>query len=461
MKKSIFIFISFNILLFPQFANAAEQADSLDSFSLVFLFIVLLLLAGRIGALIERLHQPAVLGELLMGMFLAAVALFPKFHGIVDLSHNALVVGIAEIGILLLLFRIGLESNLSEMKYVGLKAFFVAAVGVTLPFIGGYFATKLLIPSATNNVCLFLGATLTATSVGITTRVFQDLHVLKTIESKIVLGAAVIDDILGLLILAIVSGIIATGHIDPKNIVLLCVKAFAFLAGAIFIGRLIAPFLGKWAASVNSGIGMKTTLALVFCGIFAYTAFTLAGLAPIVGAFAAGLILDPIYFKAFAKPQLAQRLHIWADRLRRTGKNSDLANEIETAAYQKEQKHVASLVENISYFFVPLFFVYTGLQVDFSVFNDLKTLGIALVITAVAIIGKLACGYVTGKAVNHKLVGFGMVPRGEVGLIFLNIGKKLGVVNNQIFAVGVIMVILTTLFTPSVLGIIVKNQKKT
>ncbi len=461
MKKLIIILVILSNIMFPISAYASEESfNHSKEFPLVFLFIVILLFFGRIGAsLVERFHQSSVLGELLMGILLAALALFPCLHGINNLSHNPLLVGIAEIGVLLLLFKTGIETNLHEMKRVGIRSLIVAIVGVILPFIGGYFFARMLMPDIDRNICLFLGATLTATSVGISTRIFKDFNILKTIEAKIVLGAAVIDDVLGLLILAIVSGIVSAGHVEIITVVALGTKAFIFLAGSLFLGNLFATRLGAWTARINPGVDMKMALALVFCGVFSYTASSLAGLAPIIGAFAAGLILDPIHFKQFDPPYLATRLRIWTNQLRVDGQTSvNTINEMDARAYRKEQMHVETLIESISNFFVPIFFVYTGLQVNLSAFSDIRTIGIALVITAIAVAGKLACGYAAGKSVDRKLIGFGMVPRGEVGLIFLNVGKKMGVVNSQIFAIGVIMVILTTLGTPIILNMIISKR---
>jgi Kef-type K+ transport system membrane component KefB len=447
-------------LIAPTAAWATQQEGAAheSNFPLVFLFVITMLLAGRVGALAERFRQPAVLGELLMGVLLAAIALLPGLHGIIGLTADPLVVGIAEIGVLLLLFRTGLESNIHEMKRVGVKALIVAVVGVTLPFVGGFAAAKLLMPGLDNNVYLFLGATLTATSVGITARVFKDLNVLKSLEAQIVLGAAVIDDILGLLILAIVGGIVSAGHIEFATVAVLCIKALAFLAGAIVIGQLAAPRLGRFAAGIHGGVGMKMALALGFCAAFSYAASALAGLAPIVGAFAAGLILDPVHFNRFAAPQLTGRIRDWAARLKGHA-NAEVLTEMEEVAHREEHAHVENLIEGISNFFVPIFFVYTGLQVNLHVFADLKTVFVALIITAVAFVGKVACGYAAGKGLDHKLIGFGMVPRGEVGLIFLNVGKGLGVVTDQIFAIGVIMVILSTLLTPPILSAMIQKKQ--
>ena len=461
MKKLIIILVVLGSIIITPLAYASEKSVShSNQFSLVFLFVVFLLLVGRIGALAERFRQPSVLGELIMGMILGVVALLPGLHGILTLACDPIVVGTAEIGVLLLLFRTGLETNLHDMKNVGIKALTVAVVGVVLPFVGGFFAIKILMPGMTNNTALFFGATLTATSVGITTRVFKDLNILKTIEAQIVLGAAVIDDVLGLLILGIITGIVSSGHVEIMTVVVLCLKAFVFFVGTIFLGRLLAPRIGVWFARIHPGVGMKMALALVFCGVFSYAASALAGLAPIVGAFTAGLILDPVHFKAFNTPFNADRLRSWANQLRcvSTKDSTDIIQEMEASVHNKEQMHVDNLIEGLSNFFIPIFFVYTGLQVNFSVFCDVKIVCIALVITAIAFTGKIACGYVAGKTVDRKLIGFAMAPRGEVGLIFLNVGKKLGVVTSQTFAIGVIMVILTTLLTPPILNMLINKR---
>lgn len=426
-------------------------------FALIFFFIVLMLFFARVGALAERLKQPAVLGELVMGIGLAALAFLPWFHGIEALKQNPFIRDIAEIGVILLLFRAGLETNIGEMKKVGVRAFIVACVGVVLPFVGGYYVSQWLVPGHGFQTYLFIGATLTATSVGITARVFKDLNASQSTESKIVLGAAVIDDVLGLLILAVVAGIVSSGSVSAGEIGIMSAKALAFLGGSIFLGQLFAPRLGVWLSRIHNGVGMKMALALLFCGAFSYGAAAFAGLAPIVGAFAAGLVLDPVHFRAFAAPHLVGRLRAWKGRI-----NGDkgLADEIEAAARHEEHAHIEQLIEGVGHFFIPIFFVYTGMQVNLAAFANPKTVGIALIITAVAFLGKIACGYTAGKGVDKKIVGFGMVPRGEVGLIFANVGRELKVVDDQLFAVVLIMVVLSTLLTPPILGALIRRQRR-
>jgi len=453
-------------LLLPTVALAAEHAAETapesghgnQAITLIFFLFVMLMFA-RIGALMEHIGQPAVLGELLMGVLLGALAFVPGLGFIDGLKGQEFIALVAELGVIILLFRTGLESNLREMKSIGMKAVLVAIVGVILPFVGGYFASKLLIPGLEGNAYLFIGATLTATSVGITARVFKDLNVLATKEAQIVLGAAVFDDILGLLILAVVSGIVSGGHVSVGEVAWISAKAFIFLVVTIALGQLLAKRIGRLFSKILSGIGMKMALALLFCGVYSYGAAVLAGLAPIVGAFAAGLVLDPTHFEDFVAPALAGKLRTWTERLKINDPEiAAIKKEMTEEAKHEEHMHVENLIEQIGWFFMPIFFVYTGMQVNLETFLNPKVLGIGLAITAVAFVGKIATGWVVGRGLNHAMIGFGMIPRGEVGLIFANVGKQLGVVSDETFSIVVIMVILSTLLTPPILGVIIKRQ---
>ncbi|MFH1047173.1 MAG: cation:proton antiporter [Patescibacteria group bacterium] len=439
-------------------SHATEAGHGARAITLIFFLFVMLMFA-RIGALMERIGQPAVLGELLMGVVLGALAFLPGFGFIDSLKGEEFIALIAEIGVIILLFRTGLESNLREMKSVGVKAFLVATVGVILPFVGGYFAAKLLIPGLEGNAYLFIGATLTATSVGITARVFKDLNVLSSKEAKIVLGAAVIDDIMGLLILAVVAGIVSGGGVSLGGIAWISAKALLFLVISVALGQLFAKRIGFLFSKIHSGVGMKMALALLFCGVYAYGAQVLAGLAPIVGAFAAGLVLDPLHFNDFVAPTITKKMRGWADRLKGSDSTANaVGTELMHEAEHEEHMHVENLVEQIGWFFMPIFFVYTGLQVNLETFANPKVLIIGLAITVVAFVGKIAAGWASGKGVSHSIIGFGMIPRGEVGLIFANVGKQLGVVTDEVFSMIVIMVILSTLLTPPLLGVLIKRR---
>lgn len=378
-----------------------------------YILIVILLAAKLAGELFERIGQPAVLGELVAGVVVGSSVL-----GIVPVDpgnpYGLIVHVMAEIGVVILLFEIGLETDLREMFRVGSAALTVAVVGVVLPFCFGYLFWHMYQGGA-SLVAIFVGATLTATSVGITARVLTDIGKINTAEARIIIGAAVIDDILGLLILAVVAGLADTGHVSLLSVGKLFGLAVGFLATAMAIGLTAAPWLFELVSRMRVR-GVLVTFALIFALLLAYLA-DLVGLAPIVGAFAAGLILS------------------------RT-------NQFDTIA--KQIKPVADV-------FTPLFFVSIGAAVDISILDprnpanhDILIIGGALFV--IAVLGKVVAGFaVFWRKLNRLAVGVGMIPRGEVGLIFAQLGLLGGILSQDVFSAILIMVMGTTLMTPPLL----------
>jgi|LakMenEpi08Jun12_1017391.scaffolds.fasta_scaffold00021_10 Kef-type K+ transport system membrane component KefB len=399
----------------------------LDPIVNVLLGLSIVIFAGKIGAVFANgLRQPLVLGELLAGITLASFSLL-GFNGFDFLKDNSILEIFSSLGVIILLFEVGLESQLSEMITVGTKSLLVASIGVILPFILGYYVSGMIIQDLPNISKIFIGAMLTATSVGITARVFKDLNFLGTKEAKIVLGAAVIDDILGLIILAVVSGIAATGVVDFTSIGSISLKAVIFillsvLAGLFLAKKTITLIANKWNVP-----GMMLSLALVICFMGAYLANQF-GLATIVGAFCMGLILDDVHFKNF---------------------NSD--------------KTLEEYIQPISVFLVPIFFVVTGLHVDISLLQDPTVIYSSIALCLVAIFSKLACGWAfsSKEKFSRILIGVGMIPRGEVGLIFASVGKSIGVVDDRLYAIAVIVVITTTLVTPPILAFLINRLSET
>jgi len=417
-----------------------------------FLWIAIILVAAKLSSLVEHFGQPAVLGELLIGVLLGNLVLL-GINFFEPIKNNGILAFLSELGVVILLFQIGLESNIDRMKSVGGKAFMVAVIGVIIPFVlGAYLVGPWLMPGLTANAYLFLGAALTATSVGITARVFKDLGKLQLPEAQIVLGAAVIDDVMGLIILAVISAMVTAGAISLGVIGWIAGKAILFLIGSIVLGQLFAPKISKVFSKIHTGVGMKFTLAISFGLVFAFLAQKI-GLAPIVGAFAAGLILDPVHFKFFRKSHIIEEIEEVTKNI-----EASIKSKLELIVEKHSLKHIEDLLEPLAHFVVPIFFVLTGMGVKLNVMFDLKILSVALAITAVAFIGKYVSGLVVGK-MRKSLVGFGMVPRGEVGLIFASIGKGLGVVSDEVFSIIVIMVIFTTLLTPPILTFLLKKDK--
>ncbi|MGH8773242.1 MAG: cation:proton antiporter, partial [Burkholderiales bacterium] len=359
---------------------------------------------------------------------------------------------LAQLGVVILLFQIGLESDLDSMRRVGARALFVAVIGVGVPFaLGAYVIGPWLLPQENEIAHLFLGAALTATSVGITGRVFRDFRALGTPGAQTVLGAAVTDDVLGLIILAVVSAIATTGAISAFELGVIVFQALAFLVGAIIIGQLTAPYVSRLFVKIQTGPAMKFALVICPCLILAYLAHVI-GLAPIIGAFAAGLILDEVQFREFDPPDIQEPI-----KKAVLGADEKTVVQVEEALDRYTRHDLERLIEPVGYFFVPIFFVLTGMQVKLEALLNVNILLIAAVITLAAIAGKLVSGLAAAEG-NRWLVGWGMVPRGEVGLIFASIGISLGAISQDLFSIIVAVVILTTLIAPPVLARLLRGR---
>jgi Kef-type K+ transport system membrane component KefB len=380
-----------------------------------------MLVAAKVAAAVcERLGQPAALGELVAGILLGASALRVIPTGSDD-SLTPVFHLLAQVGVVVLLFEIGLATDLRALLRVGPAATAVAAVGVALPFVLGFLYWRSgwhgSEPTAADplTTAVFVGATLTATSVGITARVLNDLHVLQSLEARLVLGAAVIDDVLGLVILSVVSALAAGAAFTLPGALRVLGVAVAFLVAALWIGRRFAPRIFALVDQLRvRGMLLVTAFAflLVVCALAER-----AGTAFIIGAFAAGSIL----------------------------------------AETRQADLIEERIKPVADIFTPLFFLSVGAAVDLRAWNPLvsenrQTLVIAGVLLAIALIGKFASGWaVPWRRFNRAAVGVGMVPRGEVGLIFAQIGLAAGILSTRLFGVMLFVVVATTLVTPPLL----------
>jgi Kef-type K+ transport system membrane component KefB len=443
------------LLLLPaQAFGAGDESAKAAHFGVAFMMLALVLFAGKLGSIVERFGQPAVIGELVAGIGLSALGYLG--WGLVGEALNSEIIAFAAgFGALLLLFSIGLESNIQEMKKVGISALLVALVGVTVPFVlGTYALAPLLFPESSANTRLFIGASLVATSVGITCSVFRSLGMLKTRAAQTVLGAAIIDDVLGLIVLAVVSALVVGGDVTPAGVALIAAKSFGFLGVAILMGPYIAKPVSRMLRRIHSGVGMKIALALTFALVFGFIA-ELFGLEAIIGAFAAGLLLDQVHFKDYDDQPLVKdiRAHDFESLSDKKAMMS--------AANHHADKDVEDLIATIGHIFIPVFFVYTGMQIQFSSLLQPSLYVTAFIIALVAFLAKLVAGFVAKGTMQEKLlIGVSMVPRGEVGLIFAATGKSLGVLNDQVFSTIVLVVILTTFVSPPLIKALASDSSR-
>ena len=380
--------------------------------------LLVILIAAKVGAeVMARLRQPAVIGELLIGAVIGAGVL-----GWVGGDDGGLLSTLAEIGVILLLFEVGLETDLRSFARLGASALTVAVVGVVTPFALGFFAVRLFsIGGGSTELALFMGAAMTATSVGITARVFADLRRLHTDEAKTIIGAAVIDDVLGLIILGVVAAVLGgDGEFSAGTLLIITAKAVGFLVVVVAVGHVLAPYFFRFVRFLKVE-GSFVVGSFVFAIAVGLAAEHFAGLEPIVGAFAAGLVAGQTSF---------------ADR-------------------------IEAELRPISFLFVPIFFLFIGSRVDVVALSDPQVLLAGGIISFLAIVGKLVAGLgVLSKGVSRRVVGVGMVPRGEVGLIFaaLGAGELSAVVGAGENAIVVLMVVVTTLLAPLILNRMLRNE---
>ncbi|MEO1004377.1 MAG: cation:proton antiporter [Cyanobacteria bacterium J06638_38] len=417
----------------------------------VLLSLVFIYLASKLGGELSKLVDlPPVLGELVAGVVVGVSALhllvFPEAGAVagdsvvmtilqqvagltpesvveVFTAQSEVISVLAELGVIILLFEIGLESDLRELQKVGATAAIVAVVGVVVPFVAGTAGLMLLFGMPTIPA-VFAGAALTATSIGITSKVLSELGQLKSTEGQIIVGAAVIDDVLGIIVLAVVASLAKTGEVDVTNLIYLVISATAFLLGSIFLGK----FFNKSFVAIAEKLQTRGKLvipALVFALLMSFLANAIH-LEAILGAFAAGLVLD----ETDKRKELDQQIIPIADIL------------------------------------VPIFFVSVGARVDLSVLNpssadNRQGLVIAAFLIVVAIVGKIITGWavVGSEKVNRLAIGIGMIPRGEVGLVFAGIGAASGVLDKPLQAAIIIMVILTTFVAPPLLRFAFKEEE--
>jgi len=423
----------------------AESENAPIILSGVLLTLVIIYLASKVGSEIaRRLDLPPVLGELVAGVIVGVSALrlvifpeggftasdsvvmsvlqilnqlSPEAVNSVFAQQSEVISVIAELGVIVLLFEIGLESDMRQLKEVGIQAFVVAFIGVTAPFAAGtlglmYFFHVAAIPA------IFAGAALTATSIGITSKVLAEIGQLKSKEGQIIVGAAVIDDVLGIIVLAVVASLAKTGEVDITNVAILLVSAIAFLFGSILLGG----FFNKTFVAIVDKLKTRGNIvipAFIFAYIMAFIGNAIH-LEAILGAFAAGLVLD------------------------------------ETDA----RKELDELIKPVADLLVPVFFVTVGARADLSVLNPMlpenrSGLLIAIFMLAVAIIGQVITGWVVFGIpdINRLAIGVGMVPRGEVGLVFAGIGTASGAIDKPLEVAIIIMVIMTTFLAPPFLRI--------
>lgn len=426
--------ILFGLLIaasFFVFSLGPEEAVHLTqgaNVQIIWWVVAIILAAELSGGLMQKIGMPQVVGTLLAGVAIGNLPMvnITAFNGA---STNEVLHFLGEIGVILLLFQAGLHTSVKEMRESFNSSFRVATMGVLLPFILAVACSMVIFTGASLSQHLFFAVTMCATSVGITLAIFTDYGKMNTREYRIINGAAVNDDILVLTMAAVIVSIFVSGGVSWFFITKRLVIIVLFVVAAIVGGRVAAPLLAKWFSSLSKHHAQaRLILLLAICFFTAYIAEEV-GISLIMGAFVAGLFLESVHFKSLSK--------------------------------EREAK-LEELIEPLAYFTVPIFFVTIGMNMDISIFiTNPKVALVAVSVGILMIAGKVGSGWFAGKGVNKWAIGLGMAPRGEVGLVLTAMGKKMGILNTEMHAMAVAVVIVTTLFSPPILGYVLKKAKLT
>lgn len=459
------LLLGVGLALFSSLGWATEVIPHNDPTSAIIFWGTILLFFGIVGRYIAKsLGQPGVLGELLMGVvvgnicyayhvqlmvilrdstavfsviqqMLQGMSLTHAVHQIIPdgayakqilaamsgahgqqwIAVTFVVDAFSRYGVIFLLFMVGLDSSLQDLKKTGTESTRVAVIGVLAPILLGLLVTKLMIPHASFNTAVFIAATLSATSVGITARVLQDMNKINTREAKTIMGAAMLDDVLGLVILAVVSGMVVMGTLNAWMLGRIIFMAIVFFPLSLWLGPMLLNRMVAWISFVDPWEA-KLLTSFIFIMCFSWLA-TLVNMSTIIGAFVAGIILHEGFFESREREQ-------------------------------KNPLSIRNLLAPFEAVFAPLFFVLIGIQVRLETFWDKQVLLFSLCLLVAAIVGKLLSGFGGNRRDDRWLIGIGMIPRGEVGLVFASVGKSTHIIPDSLFSAIIVMVVVTTFITP-------------
>ena len=401
---------------------------------ILIMLLVLFVLARVFAAIIEKFGFPGLIGEIIVGILIANIvindtSLVTLLDLEKDTNNSSILYTFSELGVIFLLFSVGLETRVKDLLGSGKTAFLVALLGVIVPFVLGF--AYLTCTGGEFEAAMFLAAAMVATSVGITARVIKDMHLMDKKESRIIIAAAVIDDVLGMIVLAIVKGIAGSdGGLDIIDLVLVVGKAVVFVVGMILLAKYGVPRIASWwvSADAKTKKPLKApnplVIAIACCFFFAWLAEEI-GLAAIIGSFLAGML--------------------FADYAETTG--------------------LITKIETITALFISFFFVHVGLQVEIGAFNNLHAVAEVAIIIVLAVLSKyVGCGCgakIADRSISREsfnIIGFGMVPRGEVGIIIASIGLTSGILSNELYSVIVMMAVATTIIAPPILSAVFRRK---
>ncbi len=460
MFKKILILIGLIINTSLLFADSSAVSCAIapqhDYNPMILLWLVIFIFLSRSLSIIKKIGIPLIVGEILTGIILGCLDDM-GINIFYDIMNNEIMSFLAELGGIILMFEIGLESKFSDLKKNFHLGCVVAISGSILTFMVGFVVSKYLIPNHNLMRDLLLGVITAATATGISAKTFKDMNLLHTHEVQVVLVSSIIDELISVFIFGVISAIILNNTVSVLQISLSVAQVLAFFVFAAIFGNWITPLLTKWSIKIHAGMNMKLGVLLIICFLFSWIAY-ISGLATVLGAFIAGLILDEIYFVSFSRSHFFKNLVDLTKHIPHEG----IKNEILQLITHQESKTLEELIKPLSHLFVPIFFIYIGFMLDIKILFEIHTLYLILVILIMSLGGRIISGFLVqrhNKSFNHLIIGLGMTPIGEAGLIFAMFGKNLNILDAITFAVIIACIVIATILTPIFIKLAIKFNK--
>ena len=436
------------------FANGLFSGNFIphNSNSILFLWIALFIFLSRSLSVVKKFGLPLVIGEIIAGVIIGDLHFFgiTLFDGVED---NAIIMFLAGIGSIILMFEIGIESKLTDLRRNFRNGTKIAVLGTLLTFVSGYLIGAYFVPKSSLATCLLLGVITASTATGISAKTFKELKIMNSKEVKLVLVASIIDEFISVVCFAVISGLIINASFSFFNFSITVAQVLMFFAFAVIFGSWITPVFTKWSTRINPGLNMKIGVLFIICLLFSWVADVM-GLATVIGAFVAGLMLDEFYFKSFSKSGFFRELRNIATNCSDETTQFRLNLVIET----QEKKSLEELLKPLSHLFVPIFFIHIGLMLDVSKLTNLKTLVIVGLLLGFSFIGRILSGCLIKGNLNKLIIGLGMTPIGEAGLIFATFGKSMNLIGNTLFTAIVSSVVLASITTPILIKLAIKYK---
>jgi Kef-type K+ transport system membrane component KefB len=426
-------------------SNTPVSTTSTNDYDPIILFwLVVFIFLSRSLSIVRKIGIPIIVAEILTGVILGDLHSF-GINMFANSENNLIIKFLAELGAIILMFEIGLESKFSELRKNFKSGFMVAASGTAFTFFAGYLISLYLIPNTTLPQNLLMGVITAATATGVSARIFKDMKILHSREVKFVLVASIIDELISIFCFGIISGLAIDDAFNLVTTSVTALQVFAFFGFAAVFSNWITPFITHWSTKIHAGIHMKIGVLFSICLLFSWIAFML-GLATVVGAFVAGLILDQVYFKSFSKSSFINNIR----RLSLSIAEPETRDKLVKLIDGQEERDLEELLKPFSHMFTPMFFIYIGLMMNVEALFEKQTLMITIALLCASFIGRIMSGYTlkTPKKINRLLIGLGMTPIGEAGLIFAVFGKNAGLISNDTLAAIVATLVIAAILTP-------------